>query len=295
MKDGIKPCYGLHEKELNEIKELSLLCNEADGIRLKLNWDMLRERRPEQNNDFLYYKNGVLAGFLGMYSFNSNEVEISGMVHPDYRRLGIFQELTEAAMKACRRRSIPKLILICSRSSVSGRAFLDALGSTYSFSEYRMEMVEHLAGAQVSAPKQALAGDIRLRKAKRSDIERLVQLNMLGFSMAEKDAREYVIASLDGKGETTYIASLGDMPIGKISVQLLEVSGFIYGFCVQPEYRGKGYGRHIFARTIQSIREQEPDIPLALEVAVENEKALGLYQSWGFKEVVAYDYYELYL
>jgi ribosomal protein S18 acetylase RimI-like enzyme len=295
MKDGIKPCYGLHEKELKEIKELSLLCNEADGIRLKLNWDMLRERRPEQNNDFLYYKNGVLAGFLGMYSFNSNEMEISGMVHPDYRRLGIFQELTGAAVEACRRRSIPKLILICSRSSVSGRAFLDALGSTYSFSEYRMDMLERLAGAQMSAFKQAAAGDIRLRKAKHSDIELLIQLNMSGFSMSEQDAREYVIASLEGKGETTYIAGLWEMPIGKISVQLSDVSGFIYGFCVQPEYRGKGHGSQIFARTILSIREQEPDIPLVLEVAVDNEKALGLYQSCGFKEVVAYDYYELYL
>jgi ribosomal protein S18 acetylase RimI-like enzyme len=64
---------------------------------------------------------------------------------------------------------------------------------------------------------------------------------------------------------------------------------------VLSEYRGKGYGRQILAQTIQSMRSMEPDVQIALEVAVENERALGLYKSCGFHVVTAYDYHELYL
>ncbi|SEC23433.1 GNAT family N-acetyltransferase [Paenibacillus sp. GP183] len=301
MKDGIKPCYGLTEKELSEIKRLSLLCNQSDAIRLKLNWDMLRERSVELNNDFLYYKNNVLIGFLGIYSFNSKEAEISGMVHPDYRRRGIFQELTDAAVKACRRRSIPKLIFICPRTSASGKAFLDALGAAYSFSEYRMEMMAPLESqAQTASDTTASQANlshegIRIREAGQPDTELLVRLNMSGFSMSEQDVREYVAVSLNGKGDKTYIAELGEVPIGKIGAQLIEAAGFIYGFTVLAEYRGKGYGRQILAQTIQSMRSMEPDVQIALEVAVENERALGLYESCGFYVVTAYDYHELYL
>jgi ribosomal protein S18 acetylase RimI-like enzyme len=301
MKDGIKPCYGLAEKELKEIKKLSLLCNQSDEIRMKLNWDMLRERSAELNNDFLYYKNNILVGFLGIYTFTSKEAEISGMVHPDYRRRGIFQELTEAAARACRRRSIPKLIFICPRSSASGKAFLDALGAAYSFSEYRMEMTEQLENPvqKASETKASQAGtsleSIRLREAGHPDTELLVRLNMSGFAMTEQDVREYIAASLKSKGEKTYIAELGEEPIGKIGVQLSEVAGFIYGFAVLSEYRGKGYGRQILAQAIQSMRSMEPDAQIALEVAVENERALGLYESCGFQAVTAYDYHELYL
>jgi ribosomal protein S18 acetylase RimI-like enzyme len=301
MKDGIKPCYGLTDKELKEIKKLSLLCNQSDEIRMKLNWDMLRERSVELNNDFLYYKNNVLIGFLGLYSFSSKEAEISGMVHPHYRRRGVFRELTDAAVIACRRRSIPKLIFICPRSSSTGKAFLDALGADYSFSEYRMEMTEDLESpAQTASETTAsqagtsLEG-IRLREAGHLDTELLVRLNMSGFPMSEQDVREYIAISLKSKGEKTYIAELGEEPIGKIGVQLSEVAGFIYGFSVLAEYRGKGYGRQILAKTIQSMRSMEPDAQIALEVAVENERALGLYKSCGFQAVTAYDYHELYL
>ncbi|MNW11442.1 ribosomal-protein-alanine N-acetyltransferase [compost metagenome] len=70
-------------------------------------------------------------------------------------------------------------------------------------------------------------------------------------------------------------------------------SGFIYGFCVLPEYRGKGYGRQILSQTITALKEKDQAVEIKLEVSVENEKALGLYESCGFATRNANDYYVL--
>jgi ribosomal protein S18 acetylase RimI-like enzyme len=300
LKDGIKPYRGLREEELKAIKELAQLCNEADSTRLKLNWDMLKGRSSEVTNDFLYYDNGTLIGFLGLYSFNSSEVEISGMVHPNHRRLGIFSALVEAAKHACMEREIPKLLFICQNGSASGKAFLEALGAEYSFSEYRMEMdMEHKASAKkesdtqgglVQQPEGANKA-IQLRLADQGDIELLVALNVDGFTMSEQDARGYVEQSIEEAHDRTYIADQQGVPIGKICVQAEEGSGFIFGFCVNSANRGKGAGRSILAQAIAILLKKDRLEHIALEVAVENEGALGLYESCGFRKKYAYDYY----
>ena len=85
-KHGLVKKQGLTPEELAEIRQLANKCNEQEGLDLKLNWSILAQREQDQTNDFLYYEDGVLVGFLPLFNFNSTEAEISGMVHPAYRR-----------------------------------------------------------------------------------------------------------------------------------------------------------------------------------------------------------------
>ena len=63
------------------------------------------------------------------------------------------------------------------------------------------------------------------------------------------------------------------------------------GVGVLPEYRGRGIGR---AMITDALRRHfaENSTPVMLEVAVQNNGALGLYESCGFETVTAYDYFE---
>lgn len=79
---------------------------------------------------------------MGLYQFNSHEIEISGMVHPNYRRRGIFTELVKAAKEEIRQRGVSKLIYMNQKGSASGQLFLEALGAIYTFSEYWMKIDE---------------------------------------------------------------------------------------------------------------------------------------------------------
>ncbi|TXK73405.1 GNAT family N-acetyltransferase [Paenibacillus sp. N3.4] len=241
----------------------------------------------------MFYEDDRLVGFLAIYCFLSTEVEISGMVHPDSRRQGLFSQLSKAAIEECRRREIPKLIFINERGSHSGKAFLSSLGAQYGFSEYVMDLQEPVKLAPSSSDER-----VTIRPAQVTDTELLVTLNQSGFNMPEEDAREYVSQTMTGDKEWTWIAELGNrkVPIGKIGAMMEEGGrGLIYGFCVSPVVRGKGYGRQILRLTIEALQQDHDVTFIHLEVAVENEKALGLYESCGFKTKNANDYYELLL
>lgn len=292
MKQGIYARVGLGPQELEDVRALWEVCNAHEGIDIKLNWGTLSSRPAGITNDFVYYENDRIVGFLAMYSFLSSEVEISGMVHPEARRRGIYSSLVQTAIDECRKRAVPKLIFINERGSRSGQAFLIKLGASYSFSEYVMVLQEQVI------PPVSSQTEISIRLADRADTELLVALNMSGFDMAEEDTREYVKQTIEGDKERTWIAELGEQkePIGKIGAMVEPgTSGFIYGFCVVPKVRGKGYGRQILSQTITQLKLRDGAEHIKLEVSVENEKALGLYESCGFKTKNAHDYHVLLL
>ncbi|HEY4386810.1 MAG TPA: GNAT family N-acetyltransferase, partial [Ktedonobacteraceae bacterium] len=141
-KQGLVERRGLDATEIHEITQLAQVCNSYEGLDLKLNWNILRNRPSDQLSDFLYYTDGELVGFLPLFSFSSQEGEISGMVHPAYRRRGIFSVLFEAACQEARRRDLPSLLLIVEQASAGGQGFARCLSSTYDHSEYKMILEE---------------------------------------------------------------------------------------------------------------------------------------------------------
>lgn len=280
----------LTEQELAAVAELADLCNKADGIQLKLNWETLKSRPADTPtfNDFLYYDGDKLVGFAALYVFRSTEAELSGMVHPDYRRQGIFTQLTRAAQDECRSREIPKLIYMVYHRSESGKAFATATGATYGFSEYWMSRTKEL----LPPVNPDAANAVTLRKAEDRDLEAIVALNVSGFAMTEEESREYVAQSQASKQDKTYISHQGELPVGKIGVLEEADKAFIFGFCVASELQRQGIGRQILSKTIQLLTEKGYRT-IELEVAVENMQALGLYESCGFETTGANDYYEL--
>lgn len=292
MKQGIYARAGLSPEELEEVRGLWEICNAHESIEIKLNWGTLSSRPAGVTNDFVYYENDRVVGFLAIYSFLSTEVEVSGMVHPEVRRRGIFNQLVQTAMEECSKREVPKLIFINERGSESGKAFLTKLGANYSFSEYVMVLKEHVI------PPVTTQTEISIRLADSSDTELLVKMNMSGFDMTEEDTRQYVMQTITGDMERTWIAELGEIkePIGKLGAMVEPgANGFIYGFCVMPDFRGKGYGRQILSQTITALQERDQAEHIKLEVSAQNEKALGLYESCGFATKNSNDYYVLLL
>lgn len=275
----------MSEEDLAAVLQLVQVCNEHDGIDLKVNPDMLRSRRGIETEDFLCYQDDRLVGFLGLYVFHGEEAEVSGMVHPDYRRKGIFRALQNEAARVCRERKIPQHCFIVQRESGSGKFFVEQLGAVYSFSEYWMDLAPDKIA--VLPPTS-----IQLRAAGPSDLETLIWLDVHGFQMEEKKVREMHQSIEQNDRSKTYLILTNDQPVGKISTMRTEKEGFIYGFCVHPEHQGKGYGRQALAQAIDILLEEGMQ-KVSLEVACENSNALGLYESCGFFVKSANDYYKL--
>jgi ribosomal protein S18 acetylase RimI-like enzyme len=280
---GLIKKHNLTAEEIAEIERLAQICDEHDHATMRVNWGTLASRSGSQINDFLYYEDGRLIGVLSLYTFGRGEAETSAMVHPDERRKGIFRALVGAGIDELRRRAIPKLIFFCDHESQSGIAALEALGAQYSYSEYKMVLGE---------PRIPASFDERLRveRAGRGDADDVARIIALCFGAEEASMRQGLYKNIESESDRYIIARLDGSPIGALNLQLDEKGGGIYGFGVLPELRGRGYGRQILARTIEYALA-EGHRPIFLEVAPENERALGLYQSVGFRETHRYDYY----
>ncbi len=134
---------------------------------------------------------------------------------------------------------------------------------------------------------------MQFREAREEDIPALTHITALAFDMSEQGVDWYTPQVLANPAHRYYVAVLQNVDvIGKLDVSLSEREAFIYGFGVLPEYRGRGYGRQLLARTIQTLIALGKT-QIALEVATANKNALSLYHSCGFRETGSYDYYVL--
>lgn len=272
----------LSKEQIAEIKLLKEICEQEEGYELKLNFDMLENRNGENKEDFFHNEDGKLVGFLGSYYFG-RKVEFCGMVHPQYRRKGIFTALLAEGLEEARRRGATSILLNAPATSQSAKAFLEKIPCSYTFSEHQMKwqkanIIEDTA--------------IKLRPYDYvHDKEVEIQLDVRGFGMVEEDVRAYVETIRELDDDHRMIIEVDGKIAGKIRVSEMNGEAWIYGFVVFPEFRGQGIGRRALSKVVK--QEEQKGLPIFLEVEAKNARALKLYESCGFRSYHSQDYYEI--
>lgn len=272
---------------LKQIEELQQRCEQYEGIALKLNWDMLRQ--PGKTGDTQYlvtYEEGMLVGFIGMYSFG-NKMEVCGMVRPGYRRRGIFSALWKQAEAIIRKGTVKTLLLNTPAASASGKAFLQTLPAAFSQAEYQMRWDG--TNGRLAADASSASGQVMLRPARPEETPLLITLDCDGFQMTQEEAAEMYGQQEQDGSEEHIIIELDGQPAGKLRLWSENNETWIFGFVVDKKLRGLGIGRSALMQTIE--REQRHHNGVNLEVALDNPNALRLYESCGFVVLNQQDYY----
>jgi ribosomal protein S18 acetylase RimI-like enzyme len=270
----------LKQEQLKEIKALQETCEKEGGFHLKLNDDMLENRIANRQEDFFRYEDGKLVGFLGSYGFG-NKVELCGMVHPDYRRKGIFSKLLKLGLDEAKRHGADTILLNAPTGSLSAKEFLKMIPCTFSVAEYQMKW-QHTE--LVDDPSVTVRPS-----SSKEDWEAEIQLEISGFGFSEKEAREFQQTISETSSEDRLIIEAEGRIAGKMRVSELNGEVWIYGFAIFPELRGKGIGRRALSRVVKM--EHQKGLPIFLEVEAKNAHALGLYESCGFRSYHSQDYY----
>lgn len=278
----IKKSAGLTDDLRRQLRALETICSADESLYMKLNWDMLETRPENEINDLLCYAGTELVAFLGLYCMGTDfaEVEITGMVHPEFRRQGIFKALFREALEICKARGAQRILLVSERRSAAGRLFAEDAGLSYSFSEYRMR-------CDAYKPPAILPERFTLRPAGPADLPLIEHINAVSFeSTVSFDYCERL--------KYSYIADLDGKPVGTIGLDYDGPFGYVFGVAILPEYRGRGYGKAMLD-AILKIHFEKTTAGVILEVAVKNDTALSLYRSVGFDTVTVYDYHEILL
>ena len=284
-RQGVRRIERLGERDRSEIETLVAACKQHEpGLDLPLYLGPAQPPSGETGN-IGYYRDRSLVGLANLTV--GDEIELQGMVHPAHRRQGIGRALLGAAMDECRRRGALGLTLVCEAAAPSGLAFAEAVGAVYTDAEHRMEL-DRAAYARRPDPKWTLT----VEPAGMEDLEDLLAIRPEPYALDRDDARASAMRYLGRANQRFYIGRLQDEPVGMLRLNVLEPDVYLQSFRVRSAYRGRGYGRQILAWVLDRLVDQDW-AHIMLEVATDNEVAISLYASCGFRRVAAYLYHWL--
>ena len=272
---------GLSLRALTELADLERRTVAADGGRLKLEWAALRARSGDRVDDVLWWDGDRLVGFVGLYAFGFPTVELAGMVDPAHRRRGIGSAMLGEALRLCAERSAQRVLLVVPRSSAGGHALAKSRGGVLDHSEHALV----LAGEPADGPSDP---SITLRPATRADAPAMAAMLTEAFGWTPAD----VLDREPAPDAVTLVIEKDGQVVAHVRITLDGGVGGVYGFVVEAAQRGQGIGRDVLRRVCRRLRADGAE-QVALEVEVQNEHALGLYTSIGFRPVITEDYYSM--
>lgn len=281
----------IDKSDFDDINSLQELCLGIDRVALKLEIDFKLSRAEgkidtlNNINEFMYYDREKLIGYAGICNFSGNAIEVNGMVHPEYRRRGIFKRLFSLVKDEWKKGEVAKMLLLSDNNSISGQEFIKSTGANFDNSEYEMHLRNKLK-------QNAIAMDVVFRKATNMDAREIAVQNSIYFNVEFKEEDISMPEDEEKCGAINYIAEINNKIIGKVRLEISDGIGGIYGLGVLPEYRGKGFGRKLLIRSIEKLNERTPK-DIMLQVSVKNKNALNLYRSCGFEVTSTMDYYEI--
>ncbi len=151
-------------------------------------------------------------------------------------------------------------------------------------------MLEHSEYALVlpGAPNDEAAGpELTIRTAEAADLPEIARLLHVAFGFPAEDGAMRLVTET----ARTLVIEVTGAIVGTLRVTREGDAGGIDGFAVDPAQQGRGIGREVLRRVCRDLRAEGVQ-RVGLEVAVQNERALGLYTSVGFVPVTIEDYYE---
>ena len=272
----------IDKSDFNDINNLNNACIDYDKIHLKLEIDYKLSNNEKYSNnmnkinEFMFYDDNKLVGYAGICDFGGDEIEVNGMVHPEYRRRGIFTRLFSLVKDEFNKRDSKGMLLLSDNNSIGGISFIKRITDDYHHSEYDMNL-------DMDVIHKENFDNLVFRKVVKEDIAKIARENLKFFNDNDIDGILF---------DSTYVLETGNVIIGRVRLEIVDNIGGIYGLEILPEYRGKGYGRELLIRSINKLKESKVNA-INLQVETKNNNALNLYKSCGFKVNYTMDYYIL--
>ena len=227
---------------------------------------------------FLYYEKGELVGLLTVYA-DDQDVEVTILVHPDYRRQGIARALLTSFEKETASFSIRSVTF------QTERIFLERHPDFVSnWGLVEDEETETWLGKDRRPYQLAKLSNLEVLLADSLYQDQISQLKFQAFS-EEHESREvvdrYVAEALKDPESRLYILLKDGQVIGTCTVDLSTNTNYFYGLAISEPERGKGYGSYLAKSLVNQLIEQN-DKEFQIAVEDSNVGAKRLYEKIGF-------------
>jgi ribosomal protein S18 acetylase RimI-like enzyme len=236
-------------------------------------------------NNFLLYEEETLLSYITVFAPKTTEAELIAITKPEQRRKGYLKSLLSELILELNRRKIYSILFVCDYRARDGISSIRKLNAKYEYSEYLLTYADGQSKRNIKNNKICIA------KASPDDAADLLSINMNAFHDDEGEATGFLEENFKNPRRNLFSILYDDKIVGMVGVYTEIERHYIYGFCVDRKFQGRGIGKYSLAYIVSKCRNENNEKEISLEVQTENKNALGLYKAVGFKLVTEFKYY----
>ncbi|WP_037571105.1 GNAT family N-acetyltransferase [Spirochaeta cellobiosiphila] len=266
----------LTPEHINNFAQLIHICNNHDQIDYSF--------EPEAKHFFLYYKEDKLISAIYLFAPFSEEAEVYGFTHPEYRNQGYFKSLIHSVKKYVHKIKISTILFPIDSQLDTSLGVIQNWGAQYDFSEYAMTYKGDILKENDT---------LKLIKSEKEEKAFLITLTKEAFNITEEEAHQRYDEIFQSNLREHFTIYKNSTMIGQIGLYVESTSCYIYGFGIINNYRSKGHGKTALKNLVAYAQNKYPDKTITLEVEVKNNNALNLYTSCGFVTNCMYEYWRI--
>ncbi|KGR79374.1 GNAT family N-acetyltransferase [Ureibacillus manganicus] len=281
----IKASFPIDTETFDEIKTLCVEAGNVDRVSYCSLLNLRESKELYSKGFFVLAYDDELNQLVGVASaidiMGLETYDWSMVVSPMYRQIGIGTALFKVLHEGLFERGAEGELALVHENSTFGKRFLERFGFIYSFSEATFE-----AKAQVANPDSP----IYIRQYSKLDQNALVQIFSEAFGDLREESLELIDYNTTTEGSILWVAELNGDVVGTLTTSKEGDVQKVTAFAVHPEVQGKGIGTALldWSRDF-ALRNGEKYV--MLDVEIENERALSVYEKAGFQKCMQVDYY----
>lgn len=133
--------------------------------------------------------------------------------------------------------------------------------------------------------------DLQIKKMEYDDIDRILQIEELSYG-EHHWSKDSFIAELNNKISSYFCILLDNVCVGYIGFWKIIDEAHVTNLSIHPEYRKRGLGQRLLLKMVEECYKEKIKY-ITLEVRESNEKAIKLYEKFGFKSLgIRKNYYQ---
>lgn len=303
--------YSIKNYYQNDFEKLVKFCREnnisgqerEEGASSFLEKKLKRPCYSPSQDLFLAHWNKKVVGFLNVTpEMRIGRIILDAFVHPDHRRLGLATKMFNYGLKRAAIIQAKVVHVRLSESNVPAKALMRELDFTPARCFLELEI-----GLSETFRKAMPLSSVEISHFKPGEEARLTFIQnkcftgMWGFCPNTKEEIRYYLDLTESRLKDVIAARLRKdksiigycwtQMLGKSNKAFLKNKGRIHMFGIDPDYQGKGLSRMLLLSGLHYLKEKGAEV-VELTVDKENERALPLYRSLGFKTISASLWYE---
>ena len=280
--DILTVSFPIDQETSNEIQALLLASKVYEGSMYEqvLNISAMKDPLTKGFAVLAYADDAVLGVFSSIDMIGIHSYEWSGLVHPDFRRQGLGQALLFELQRNLEVRGAESELALNVKDSESGKSFLQKVGYEWNFSEATLK-------AESKAVEENPNIEILPFTMER---EQLTRILMDAFGDTEDEVHTMIDFNESNAARHVYIAKIDNEVVGTVTVVEEGQNLWVTALATDPAHQGKGIGSALLSFA-QAEGKRRACQSVMLDVEIDNDKALSVYEKAGFQSMFQVDYY----